>query len=243
MLKSLPNINLINEKNKKVRFHDLVKGKLIVLNMFYSECKIKCIPLGKLFKRVNILLHDYILKENIEFISITLDALNDTVEDLNIFKEKVYDDACLNWHFYTGKYKDIEMLRYKLGMYSPEPEIDKIKSNHSGGFLIFNEKTGFTKHTESFDNPVDVARKVIQMISSNLYNHYYDLNNLKFDLLTDEEIFENIKSMNSMFTVPFLPEYIRKKYDIYAEKQRGFQYVPPIIKNNRKTCCCKNNKQ
>lgn len=232
----LPNINLINENNQQYKFHDLIKNKTIILNMFYSNCQVKCIPLGNLMKRVNLLLHNYIPKENIHFISITLDSKNDTLQDINNFKNKVFHNKCLNWHFYTGNYNDIEKLRYKLGMYSPEPEIDAIISNHSGSFMIFNNETGFIKHTQSFDNPVDIARKVIQSIPRNLYNHYYDLNDLNFDDLTDDEIFENIQTMNSMFTIPFLPENIRNKYDIQGEKQRGFQYNPLKKKSG---CCCK----
>lgn len=245
----LPNIILTNEYNEKNYFHDLIKNKTIVLNMFYSNCEIKCEPLGKLMKRVNLLLNKYIIDGNIHFISITLDAKNDTVNNILNFKNKVYDDRCLNWHFYTGNYDDIEVLRRKLGMYNPEPEIDKIKSNHSGSFMIFNTKTGFIKHTQSFDNPVDIARKVIQLLPDNFYKHSYNLNDLNFNALTDEEIFDNIQTMNSMFTVPFLPNYIRDKFDIYADIQRGFNYEPleefsrasrrPINLNNKKCCCCK----
>jgi protein SCO1/2 len=239
LINFLPNTNLIDENRENVRFHDLVRGKTVILNMFYSNCKIKCVPLGKLMRRVNLILNKYILKENIHFISITLDAKNDTVDDLNRFKEGVTCEECLNWHFYTGDFDEIEVLRHKLGMYNPEPEIDAIKSNHTGSFMIFNEQTGFVKHTQAFDNPVDVARKVIQMLPRNFYSHSYNLDDLNFGALTDEEIFDNIQTMNSVFTVPFLPTHIRNKFDTYAEKQRGFQYEPPIKKNSGGSCCCK----
>jgi cytochrome oxidase Cu insertion factor (SCO1/SenC/PrrC family) len=239
----LPNINLIDENGNSSKFYDLVKNKTVVLNMFYSNCKIKCVPLGKLLKKVNVLLKNYINAQDIVFISITLDAKNDTISDLNSFKNQVWDDECSNWHFYTGNYKDIERFRYKIGMYNPEIEIDKIKSNHTGHFLLFNEKTGFVKHTEAFDNPLDISRKILQIVPQNFYCHTYDLSNLNFEALTDNELFENIHSINAMFTVPFLPEYIRSKYVKHAELQRGFQYKPPIQtkgdKDDKKSCCCK----
>lgn len=239
LINFFPNIKLINENNEVTNFHDLIRDKTVILNMFYSNCNVKCVPLGKLLKSVNLLLKNYINKEDIRFVSITLDAKNDKPEDLQGFKNKVYDNDCTNWHFYTGNYEEIEKLRFKLGMYSPEPDIDAVKSNHSGGFLIFNESTGFTKHTEAFDNPVDIARKVIQIIPQNFYKHFYDLNEINFEALTLDEIFENIHSMNSVFTVPFLPKYLRDYYDQYAESQRGFQYKPPIEKIIKKSCCCK----
>ena len=147
MLNHLPDIELINEKNEKHNFHDLIRGKTVVFNMFYSRCELKCIPSGILMKKVNLLLNKYLQKEDIEFISVTIDSKNDTVEDINYFKEQVHSDQCLKWHFYTGNFNEIEKLRVKIGMYNPEPEIDKIKSNHSAGYIIFNEKLGFKKHT------------------------------------------------------------------------------------------------
>ena len=135
----LPNVNLIDETGARQSFHQLIKGKTIVLNMFYSHCQVKCQPLGRLLRRVNLLLNRHLSPDQIHFISITLDAENDGVKELNEFKSKVWNDNCINWHFYTGNYSDIESLRYKLGMYSPEPEIDAIKSNQSGNFLNMNE--------------------------------------------------------------------------------------------------------
>jgi cytochrome oxidase Cu insertion factor (SCO1/SenC/PrrC family) len=235
-MRNTPNIKLINENGIPQHFHDIIKDKTVILNMFYSHCQIKCEPLGKLLCRVNLLLNKHILEDDIIFVSITLDSLNDTLDDLNYFKNEVYNTKCLNWHFYTGKHDEIESLRYKLGMYSPEPEIDAVMSNHAGNFMIFNSHTGFIKHTQSFDNPIDIARKVIQIIPKNFYKHDYDLTNLNYDDLTDNELFENIHTMNSMFTVPFLPKHIRDKYDYQGELQRGFQYDPL---NKTMSCCCK----
>jgi protein SCO1 len=245
LINFIPNVRLMDENGKEQFFHDIVREKTVILNMFYSNCQIKCVPLGRLLKRVNLLLRDHIEKDDIVFVSITLDAENDTVDDLNRFKSFVHTSECKNWHFYTGDFQQLEQLRHKIGMYSPEPEIDAIKSNHSGNFMIFNTDTGFVKHTDSFDNPIDISRKVIQMVTKNFMRHSYDLNDLNYDALTDDELFENIQSMNSMFTVPFLPSKIREKYDVYGEIQRGFQYLPPIPRNETdapscSSCCCKN---
>lgn len=240
MNRFLPNTVLTDEFGVKHNIHNLIKDRTVIINMFYSNCKVKCVPLGKLMQRVNKLLNNYIEKENIHFISITLDAANDTPKNLMNFKNNVYEDVCKNWHFYTGNPEDIEKLRFKLGMYSPEPEIDLVKANHSGHFIIFN-KLGFVKHTESFDNPVDIARKIVQLLPDNYRSHSYGnyVTNLNYDAITEEEIFENIQTMNSMFTVPFLPDNLKKLYEEYGEKQRGFQYNP--IKKPASCCCSKKN--
>ena len=234
----LPNILLVDENNQIARFHTLIKNNTIILNMFYSNCKKKCIPLGKHMKKVNLLLNKLIPNNRIKFISITLDPLNDNIEDLQYFKSQVYSNKCQNWHFYTGDYEDLEILRHKLSMYNPDPKIDAIKSNHSGSFMIFNEELGFIKHTDSFDNPIDIARKIVQLIPDNFKRHSYDLSDLSYHLLSEKELFDNIHTMNSMFTVPFLPKQLLEIYNKYGEEQRGFQYKPPI----KRSCCCKKNK-
>ena len=225
----LPNIELINELGEKVLFRNLIKNKLVIIAMFYSRCKKKCIPLGKLLDRINKLLDTQITKNNIQFISISIDPKNDTVSDINKYKDLVKSPDALNWHFYTTENKDdLTLLRYKLGMYSPEPAIDKDISNHSGHFSIFNDKIGFVKHTQAFDNPIDISRKIVQLITANFYTHDYTKNmaNLCYNRLSDSELFENIHSINQTFTVPYLPENIRIKFSKYADNQRGFKYDP-----------------
>lgn len=225
----LPNIELINELGINVKFRDLVKNKLVIINMFYSRCKRKCIPLGKLLDRINKLLDTQITKNDIQFISISIDPTNDTVNDINKYKDLVKSPDTLNWHFYTTKNKaNLTLLRYKLGMYSPEPAIDRDISNHSGHFSIFNDNIGFVKHTQSFDNPIDISRKIVQLITTNFYKHDYvaDMNSLCYHKLSDSELFENIHSINQTFTVPYLPDHIREKFSKYANDQRGFEYNP-----------------
>ena len=255
------NICLINELGQKINLSSFMQDKTVIINMFYSRCEIKCIPLGKLMRRVNLLLKNTSKKDNIHFISITLDAENDTVEDLLYFKNSVWErdespslsakaEMCDNWHFYTGIPEDIEILRHKLGMYSPELEIDAVKSNHSGSFMIINSN-GFVKHCKAFENPIEISRKIIQLLPRCFAAHSYSLRDLDYKALSDEDLFENIHTMNSMFTIPFLPHKIIEKYDTHAQNQRGFQYKPPIpslylktsrlekeTKNKSGECCC-----
>jgi len=243
-MKNLSDLKLTNENGESSFFHDIIKDKLVVLNMFYSNCEIKCLPLGLLLRKVNFLLKRHFQEsKDIIFMSVSLDPENDTPDDLKRFSKQVTDGHTQNWHFYTGNPKEIHHLRYQLGMYNPEPEIDQVKSNHTGSFMIFNTETGFVKHTQAFDNPVDIARKVIQMTTNNFRRHSYNLDKLCYDSLTEEELFENIQTMHSVYTVSMLPEYLQKAYEYFAEKQRGFQYKPPIDNRSEKTgCCCRNSK-
>jgi cytochrome oxidase Cu insertion factor (SCO1/SenC/PrrC family) len=245
LIRLLPNTDLTDDIGNTYPFHDLIRGKTIVLNMFYSRCDVKCVPLGKLMLRVYMLLKGLDEREraDIQFVSISLDPANDRLEDLCRFRDTIMggrggdnNGSLPNWHFYTGDAVAVDKLRHKLGMYSPEPEIDRVKANHSGAFMIFNDETGFVKHTKAFDNPLDIARKVVQTLPAMFRRHAYSLNNLNYDALTQTELFENIQTLSSVFTVPFLPDHILKQYETEAERQRGFCYVPPI--GGEPACCC-----
>ena len=43
------------------------------------------------------------------------------------------------WTFLTGDYDDIDLLRHRLGIYDPDPEVDKDKTQHAGLIVCGNE--------------------------------------------------------------------------------------------------------
>lgn len=231
MLRIVSDVIFQNSNGQRRTMHELIKEKVVVLSMFYSNCKEKCQPLGRLMRRVYTLIGEEKM-DNIQFLSISLDPEVDSSIELKKFQDEIGATKAQHWEFLTTRNEKIlYQLRRRLGMYDPEPELDKIKANHAGHFLIFNTKTAFVKHTNAFDNPIDIARKIIQLQTGNFRSHHYSLD-FHYDKLMDSQLFENIQSMSSMFTVPHLPKKIRDKYDTEALKQRGLQYNP--IKRH---CC------
>mgnify|MGYP005636833041 CR=1 FL=1 len=231
-LKHLPNIKLVNENNIVSNFHDIVSTGTIVISMFYSRCVNKCIPLGKIMKRVHTLLGEFIEQENIHFISITLNSKQDSIDDLNYYKSEIKANGCENWHFFKGEHSDVELLRRQLGMYIPEPDIDSVMSNHSGNSIIVNNETLSVKHVKAFENPINCARKILQQTTKNfpLHSGQECVLKLTYDSLTADELFENVHSISSRFTTPFFPDNIKQMYMEQVEKQRGFDYDPLNIK-------------
>jgi len=227
-LKHLPNTKLVNEDNIVSNFHDMVSTGTIVISMFYSRCANKCIPLGKILKRVHTLLGEFVELENIHFVSITLDSKQDGIENLNYYKSEIGANGCANWHFFKGEHLDVEVLRRQLGMYLPEPEIDAVMSNHSGNSIIINNDTLSIKHVKAFENPINYARKILQQTTKNFPLHSGQEGVLKFNYnpFTADELFENVHSISSRFTTPFFPDNIRDIYMEQVEKQRGFDYKP-----------------
>jgi protein SCO1/2 len=150
-----PNVTLITQDGKKVHFYDdLIKGKIVAIDMIYTSCQYAC-PLEtarlaqvqkKLGARVG---------SDIFFYSISIDPVHDTPEVLKAYMEKYHVGP--GWTFLTGKKEDIDFLSQRLGLYS-DPSINK--DGHLPHLLIGNEATGQWIRGSALDNPAFQARMI-----------------------------------------------------------------------------------
>ncbi|HWZ42218.1 MAG TPA: SCO family protein [Candidatus Saccharimonadales bacterium] len=150
-----PNIELITQDGRKVHFYDdLIKGKIVAIDMIYTNCEYAC-PLEtarmaqvqkKLGARVG---------SDIFFYSISIDPEHDTPAALKTYMEKFRVGP--GWTFLTGKKSDIDFLSKQLGLYSG-PSINK--DGHLPHLLIGNESTGQWIRGSALDNPSFQARMI-----------------------------------------------------------------------------------
>ncbi len=126
------NVPLTTHEGREVRFYDdLIRGKTVLLNMFYTVCTAEAIcPLGT----ANLVAVQEILGprvgKDIFMYSITLDPENDTPQVLKSYARAF--GVGPGWEFLTGAKEDIERLRRNLGYVDPDPVVDKDPSQHSG---------------------------------------------------------------------------------------------------------------
>jgi len=133
----LPNVELMTQDGKKVRFYDnLVKDKMVVINFMYAHCQGICPTMTANLVRVQKILHDRI-GHDIFMYSITLKPEEDTPQVLKEYAGM--HGAGPGWLFLTGKPADIELLRRSLGFSSIDPDEDADKSTHIGMLRIGNE--------------------------------------------------------------------------------------------------------
>lgn len=133
----LPNLPLVTHEGKKVLFYDdLVKGKVVTINFFYSRCEEICPLVIANLVKVQKLLGTRVGRD-IFMYSITLKPEEDTAEVIKAFREMHRIKP--GWTFLTGSTGDIELLRRKLGFTYPDPAIDKDKSQHIGNVRYGNE--------------------------------------------------------------------------------------------------------
>jgi protein SCO1/2 len=97
------NIQFTNQLGKKVSLDDL-KGRILVVDFFFTRCPSICPGLARSMKR----LQDSFLKNDsiVQFISITVDPEHDSVPQLRKFADR-YNANHDTWWFVTGDKKEI----------------------------------------------------------------------------------------------------------------------------------------
>lgn len=97
-------ISFTNQLGQKVSLYD-VKGKVIVMDFFFTRCPTFCPGMTRAMKR----LQDAFKKNDtsfVQFISISVDPVHDSVSHLRKFADK-FSASADNWWFVTGDKKQI----------------------------------------------------------------------------------------------------------------------------------------
>ena len=154
-----PNVMLYTHEGKSVRFYDdLIKGKLVVINMMYAQCDGVCPKSTMNLQHVQNALGDRVGRD-IFMYSITLKPEHDTPA---VLKEYVEERGIKpGWLFLTGKPADIEVLRRGLGFYDADPRVDGDRSQHTGMVRIGNEPYDRWHMTPALGDPQPIVEAIL----------------------------------------------------------------------------------
>ena len=154
----IPNVVLETHTGRKVRFYDdLLRDKLVVINMMYAACTNTCPPTTHNLLRVQQMLGDRVGKD-IFMYSITLKPEQDSARELAAYARSHAVQP--GWLFLTGAPEDIEQLRYALGFYDPDPKVDQQEGRHVGMVRIGNDPYRRWGMAPSLADP----RQIVSMI-------------------------------------------------------------------------------
>jgi protein SCO1 len=145
-----PNLTLLTQDNKPVRFYeDLLKNRTVLINFLFTTCKGVCSPMTANLARVQKHLGERVGRD-ILMISISVDPMTDTPAVLKKFADNF--KAQPGWYFLTGEKKNVDWVLYKLGGYVED------KQQHTGVLIIGNEATGQWMKVMAMSNLEEIAR-------------------------------------------------------------------------------------
>jgi protein SCO1/2 len=130
----LPNVALETHDGRQVRFYDdLVKDRMVVINMMYANCSNLCPPNTANLLRVQETLQDHVGKDVFMY-SLTLQPAIDKPLDLRRYMDKFAIGP--GWTFLTGEPAHVELLRRRLGFYTLDAAADADLKQHTGMLRI-----------------------------------------------------------------------------------------------------------
>jgi protein SCO1/2 len=114
----LADADLLDQDGNRVRFRgDVVKDRLVVIDVFYTTCPLVCPILSATFSDLQDLLGDRLGRE-VFLVSITVDPVTDIPPRLKEYARRW--DAKPGWIFLTGARPDVDRVLRGLEAYSAD---------------------------------------------------------------------------------------------------------------------------
>ena len=135
--RGIPNVAMTDQHGRVVRLYDeVIRGRCVVIQFMYTQCDGVCPAATAALVEAQTLLGDRLGKD-VFFVSISLDE-QDTAADLAAYAET--NGMGPGWTLLAGAKDDVEQVRRALGAYDPDPEVDAVRSNHSAGLVLGNDR-------------------------------------------------------------------------------------------------------
>ena len=155
---SFPNVEFRTQDGARVRFYeDLVKGKVVLINFFFTSCTSICPRTTENLVKVQEALGER-LGRDVVMISITVDPDTDTPAVLGGYARRYRTKP--GWYFVTGRRQDIDLIRRRLGVNRDGGD----KSQHTGVLAYGNEATDQWAATPAMADPNTIVRSVLRLI-------------------------------------------------------------------------------
>ena len=147
---NIPNTDLINQDGKKVKFYDLIKGKVVAVNFIFTTCKTICPVMGANFAGLKKIMASKVKSGELLMLSVSIDPDNDSPERLKAWSKKF--SAGPGWTLVTGKRQDVFELLKRLEVYSA------VKEEHAPIVLLGKEGSDNWVRANGLSDPKQIAK-------------------------------------------------------------------------------------
>ncbi len=150
--KYFSDVELLDQDGRRLRFYtDVLKGKTVVINAFFTTCTSVCPPMNRNMEKIQAALGERAGRD-VFLVSISVDPETDTPERLKEYAQKFH--AGKGWIFLTGKKENVDWALYKVGQYV------EAKDDHTTVIVIGNEPTGLWKKALGVAKPAELIEVV-----------------------------------------------------------------------------------
>jgi protein SCO1/2 len=137
--KYFSDVVLVDQDGREHRFYsDLLAGKTVVINAFFTSCTGVCPVLGGKMAALQKKLGDR-LESEVRLLSISVDPETDTQAKLHDYAERF--GAREGWYLLGGTKENVDWALYRVGQYVESPEA------HTNVMIIGNEPAHFWRKT------------------------------------------------------------------------------------------------
>jgi protein SCO1/2 len=152
--KYFSDVELVDQDGRKLRFYsDVLKGKTVVINAFFTSCTSVCPPMNRNMEKIQAAFGERVGKD-IFLVSISVDPTTDTPPRLKEYAKRFHAGA--GWTFLTGEKKNVDWALYKIGQYVED------KQDHTTVIIVGNEATGLWKKAFGMAK----AEELVQIVKS-----------------------------------------------------------------------------
>ncbi|MGD8931417.1 MAG: SCO family protein [Chromatiales bacterium] len=150
-------LEVVDQNGERHRFYsDVIKGRVVLINFVYTHCKEACPMATQKLTQVRQLL-DESIKDQIWFVSISIDPQNDTPGAMKAFMNKLQVDED-RWLFLTGDKRNLDLIVKRLGQYTNQIEA------HSTLMLAGNDRTRHWTRVMPMAPPSGVAQQLQALV-------------------------------------------------------------------------------
>ena len=157
----IPNVDVLDQLGRPHRFYDdLIRGRAVLLNVFYTSCGATCPLVTQNLREVQDLLGPR-MGRDIFMISVTLQPELETPEILRDYARMW--DIRPGWTFVTGRPDAIERLRQATGFSDSEPDYAGNVDSHTGMVRYGNDRLDRWGCAPGIGRPAWIAKAVTML--------------------------------------------------------------------------------
>lgn len=159
-LSGVASTSLTDQDGRTFRFSPL-RGRILVLNFIFTGCSSTCpLQTRKVVEAQQGLPAE--LRNQVHFVSMTIDPLNDTPEVLKDFALKMGADL-KNWSFVTGSRLDIDMLSAQMMVFDPRKKAPRPADHSALIWLIDGEGRVMQRYSSDLLDSKRLMHEITQL--------------------------------------------------------------------------------